>query len=233
MNFANLNRAIKYVFWDRTDWYPKLVGSKADPFDRHSHEIFADWVADKGDHALGEKIREEVLKGRMPYLPNSTKRQELRDRAVEDIREHHPSATVRAMAHEPAPDSPYPFHPDLVDILHHSDRIQDKDLFATVAPEDPMHEHPPLKTTLQEDYYDQSGLEPRVIRGKLYLLDHTKPDPKAFNVPHVVAEANVGDQAELAKLHTEARRIADQRHGVNQAMNIGPAHVSEPEFTSL
>lgn len=225
---ADISEVLKYVSWDKpTDVYPQLL---QEPLDAHLHAVYADWLQDRAqtpeDHQLAERVRREAHKSLLidrPLKPAKLNDDaSLHDFVLHAIRTGHQNPTVRAMAGERIGDTP---HPELINLLLHSDHPYDQDVAIWLAPEDAKDSHAAhsrLKR-INSRANEEAGLQAKVVRGTVYLLDHEVPDHRAYGAPSILFTAPVNDHSELDELEAHAQNVRAERTAAGPATHIGPA----------
>jgi hypothetical protein len=214
---------LKYVFWDRHDFFPKVVGSPA--AEVANHLVFADYLTERGDEQLADRIRSEAAKTHLSRVRLGDDHS-LHDFVLSAVKSAHPSPTVRALAH---PVGDFMHHPDLVDALLHSDSVPDLDAAVWLAGEDRIPPH-----HLAKDYHKrintrdfaEQGLEAKVVKGTMYLLDHEDTSHRSYGAPSVIFTAPVADHNEMHQLMQHADGVRRERSEVNEglgAARMGPA----------
>jgi hypothetical protein len=215
----SLGRAIKYLT-ERQDFYPALAGPELTP-----HLMYADYLRDNGEPELGDRIHKEVELTQQGVRPKPAKlgdSHSLHDFVLHAVRTGHPNPTVRALSgrfNEPP-------HPDLANVLFHSDNPSDHDVAVWLSPEDKAASHSShdlLKRINSKANFDHN-LEAKVVRGTVYLLDHAHPDRNAYGAPGIVFTAPVNDRSEVEALGAHADQLRAERAGLGGVARMGPAH---------
>jgi uncharacterized protein (TIGR02996 family) len=241
MNIDALNEVLKYLTDKKEDFYPAVV----DPNEHTPHLMLADFLNENGDPETAERIRTEVKK--QQEYPQAIKPTRLGGDHVTDhdfvlaaVRSGHPNPTVRALASRVIPGLPpkekVPENTnrrnDLIDLLLHSDpqtRPHDHDVAVTLAPSDPVRSHTAHSRLRRiNGAGGESGLEAKVVRGVMYLLDHEHPDRNAFGAPGILFTSPVNDDNELDELEAHAQNVRAER----SPEGFGPAHMGPVAFGS-
>lgn len=229
-----LDDAIKYVSWDRGDWFPALVGSAGD---HHKPLVFADWLEEHGaDPELADRIRKHVQKvmaGGGGDRPDTGDGRASADVVRDKVRSRHPSPVVRAMVgghRDPKTGQIAPDHPDLTRLLLSSPHDADHDIAVYLAKPDPEKSQPHLRT-LRRDEFKDAGLTAKQVNGVLYLLDHERGRSAgdtngSYDAPEILYHADVNDAPDVAGLIEHAKTVAASRR------ELGPARMGNVAFTS-
>jgi uncharacterized protein (TIGR02996 family) len=206
----DVGEVLKYVHWQKSDWYGKLAES---PTDSTPHLVFADWLQENGDEALAHKVRSEATDEmlsvpRRPYqqLPDDYSDH---DAVKQHIHHTHPNPTVRAMAGGVG-EVP---HPDMTDLLLHSTEPDDHDVAIYLSPEDSPKTHTAHKDLhqLNSHPFAEAGLFAKVVRGTVYLMDHEYPYGNKYGAPSIRFTSPVNDHSEMAALVQHANELRQQR----------------------
>jgi uncharacterized protein (TIGR02996 family) len=224
MNLDNLNKTIRYVTDKKQDFYPAV----SDPHEMTPHLMLADWLRENGDareQELGDKIHDEVIRSQsgVPLKPvRLGDAYSNHDYVLNAVRTGHQNPTVRALASQSTIGMPP--HPDLLDVLFNSDphlRPHDHDVAVYLSPDDPYSSHTAHSTVtrINRTHTNESGLEAKVVRGQLYLLDHEHPDAHSYGAPAVVFHAPVNDAGEVKALEQHANQVANERF---EGARMGP-----------
>lgn len=221
MTFSDdLSTVLRYLTEKDSDFYPSLVG----PFEQTPHLMFADFLKGKGEDELADRIhRQTELSnnvGGRPLPASWLHTESGKDRTLHAVRTGHPNPTVRALSGRV---NDGPDH-RLFDVLFHSPYDADHDIAVYLSPEDGPKTHSSHKqvSAINKAGYNE-GLEAKVVRGTVYLIDHDTLDPHGYESPSILFTAPVNDHSELKAMEDHARAIAEQRAAVGPAV-VGPAH---------
>lgn len=241
---ARLSEVLKYVHWDRKDWFPALVGEGAT--DAHRQLVYADWLEDHGgEPALADRVRKEANKS-LAMAGRTSPPVRMGDDATEHefvrqaVRTGHPSAVVRAMVGgRVTPDQPHGEndHPQLTDLLLRSAHPSDHDVGVFLADPDPepKNGHPHLNR-LNTHRFREQGLFAKQVGGTVYLLDNEDLEEddrkrrRSYGAPEIRFHAPANDPEEVSALIEHADQIRTQREAARAGM--GPAHIGAVSFGS-
>lgn len=212
----SLSHVLKYSNTKSERFLPVL----SDPTDLTAPLVFADWLEEKDrpEPEMADRLRREVQRQREghPIRPMGLGDEYSGpDTVLNAVRTGHPNPTVRALANK-FDELP---HPHFFDLLFHSNSEAapwDHDVAVYLHPEDGSSTHSvhsQLKT-LNSRPFRESGLEGKVVRGQLYLLDHDAPDPRAYGAPAIVFHSPVNDPSEVKALVDHGRKMVAERSGV-------------------
>lgn len=231
MNYVTeLGRALKYLT-EREDFIkPTMVGQHSDLL---PHKMFADYLMDSpnpADTEVGGLLAQEVdksEKGHRLGLVRLGDGATMHDTIRAALASAHPNPTVRAYAKHIArqPAGAAPPH-DLFSILLSSERPHDQDAGVYLHPEDHHSTHSAHRTLahLNSQPFAESGLEAKVVRGTVYLMDHEDVSNPTWGAPSIVFTAPVNDPSELAEMRAHAEQIVAERNVDDGPAQIGPLH---------
>jgi len=220
----DLNAVLKYVTDRKEDFYSSLMGGSGD---LTPHHLLVDFLQERDESdPLVHRLRTELDRTKSGQKIRPVRLGDaysLHDFVLHALRTGHPNPAVRAFAG--LSDVGHPPHPDLLNLLFHSDRPEDQDAAVWLHPEDETSSHSShsLMKKLNSRQLKDNGLETKAVRGTAYLLDHEATDHNYYGAPEIRFTAPINDHSELAEMEQHAHQLAEGRAEMGPA-TVGPAH---------